>query len=156
MSIQEFLNPARVIANPQINSKKKAIEQAANLIANTDPNLVANDVFASLLEREAISSTGLGNGIAIPHGRVPHAKQAYAALLKLDHGIDFDAIDGQPVDLILALIIPADEHTQHLQILASIAEMCSDPDLCTSLRSANSDQALYQIINAWPPQAKTA
>lgn len=155
-TIKQCISPQRVVSNPAITSKKKALELAAQLIADSDPELRQNDVFASLLEREAISSTGLGNGIAIPHGRVNDAKQAWAAIIKLEQGIDYDAIDKQPVDLIMALVIPAEEHEQHLQLLANIAEMCSDPELCIALRAADTDQQLYQALSAWPPQAKTA
>ena len=113
-------------------------------------------VFDSLIGRERLGSTGLGHGVALPHGRVNQAEHAIGAFLKLDKGVDFDALDRQPVDLIFGLLVPDHYTDEHLKILAHLAEMFSDLTFCQRLRQADHDAALYQLFHTWKPTPTAA
>ena len=108
MEISEILLPECVDCAGECQSKKSALETLARLIAGSDPDLSPLEVFDSLVARERLGSTGLGHGVALPHGRVKNGKSTRAAFVKLRTGIDFDAIDQQPVDLLFALLVPED------------------------------------------------
>ena len=93
--------------------------------------------------------TGLGHGVAIPHGRVKDSDKTLIALIKLDQGIDYDAVDNQPVDLLFALLVPEHSTDEHLQLLSQLAEMLSDRDLVKQLRAATNSHSLLNTINGW-------
>jgi PTS system nitrogen regulatory IIA component len=127
-------------------SKKKALEQIANLIAREVPDLEMQDVFEALIAREKLGSTGFGNGIAIPHCRLKGCQSPISALMHLDTPIDFDAIDGAPVDLLFVLLVPEAATDAHLELLRQIASMLDRKDVRDKLRSAASNEALYQVV----------
>lgn len=152
MQIADLLNPERIACDAQVSSKKRVLELLSDLIANSVPQLTQGEVFESLIGRERLGSTGLGHGVAIPHGRVKGNLRATGAFVKLARGVDFDAIDSQPVDLLFALAVPEVAVDEHLQILAHLAEMFSDAELCKALREAASDRKIFDLLTQWESQ----
>ncbi|UTA48816.1 PTS sugar transporter subunit IIA [Simiduia sp. 21SJ11W-1] len=146
MQFENLLAPRRVQHGVDGVSKKRALEILADLISNDIPSLAADDLFRSLVARERLGSTGLGHGIAIPHCRVANCEATTGALITLSHSIDFDAIDGEPVDVIFALLVPEDADGDHLQTLARLAELFQREEFREELRSAGSDQLLYSRV----------
>ncbi|MFD2097510.1 PTS IIA-like nitrogen regulatory protein PtsN [Corallincola platygyrae] len=128
------------------SSKKRVLEMASELAAKHLPDHGCKMIFESILDREKKGSTGIGNGIAIPHGRISNASKAVAVLLQCDEPIAFDAIDNQPVDLIFALLVPEQSCQEHLKTLSAIAAKLSDKQILKKLRCADNDQELYEII----------
>jgi len=108
MNITNLLNPERVFCRDDVGSKKRLLEQLSELLAGSSPGLSQNEIFNALLNREKLGSTGLGKGVAIPHGRMATLEHPVCAFIKLATPIDFDASDGQPVDLIFTLLVPED------------------------------------------------
>ncbi len=146
MQIAEILKPERIAVSTSISSKKGVLEELARLIAMDTPDLTQAEVFDSLCARERLGSTGLGHGVAIPHGRLKGGKHTLGAFIQLNDGIDYDAVDQQPVDLLFALLVPEESTDEHLQILARLAEMFSDTDLVSKLRYASSSDRLYELL----------
>ncbi|CAI8837352.1 MULTISPECIES: PTS IIA-like nitrogen regulatory protein PtsN [Pseudomonas] len=144
--LETILTPGRSLVNVPGGSKKKALEQIANLIAREVPDLEMQDVFEALIAREKLGSTGFGNGIAIPHCRLKGCQSPISALMHLDTPIDFDAIDGAPVDLLFVLLVPEAATDAHLELLRQIASMLDRKDVRDKLRSAASNEALYQVV----------
>ncbi len=130
----------------ECHSKKDALDTLAKTIAKSDSATSQVEVFDCLLARERLGSTGLGKGIAIPHGRLKQGKKTLAAFLQLETAVDYDASDKLPVDLLFALIVPEESTDEHLQILAKLAEMFSQQSIVTKLRTANSTEDLYSIL----------
>jgi nitrogen PTS system EIIA component len=127
-------------------SKKKVLELISELVAAQYPTLSAQAVFESLVAREKMGSTGIGNGIAIPHGRLDNITQPIGVFIKCEEAIAFDAIDKHPVDLLFALLVPEDQCKQHLSTLAAMAEKLSDKHILKQLRKTQDAAELYQVI----------
>ena len=144
--LESILTPGRSLVNVPGGSKKRVLEQIANLIGREVPDLATQDVYESLIAREKLGSTGFGNGIAIPHCRLKGCEAPISALLHLDAPIDFDAIDGAPVDLLFVLLVPEAATDAHLELLRQIASMLDRKDVRDQLRSASSNEALYQVV----------
>ncbi|WP_339436114.1 PTS IIA-like nitrogen regulatory protein PtsN [Pseudomonas sp. EL_65y_Pfl1_R32] len=144
--LETILTPGRSLVNVPGGSKKRALEQIANLIGREVPELETQTVYEALIAREKLGSTGFGNGIAIPHCRLKGCETPVSALLHLDHPIDFDAIDGAPVDLLFVLLVPEAATDAHLELLRQIASMLDRKDVRDKLRSASSNEALYQVV----------
>ena len=144
--LENILTPGRSLVKVPGGSKKKALECVAQLIAQEVPELEAQRVFESLIAREKLGSTGFGNGIAIPHCRLPGCTKPVSALLHLQDKIDYDAIDGAPVDLLFVLLVPQEATTEHLALLSQIAGMLDRADVRERLRSASTNEALYQVV----------
>jgi len=106
-------------------------------------------VFESLLARERLGGTGVGYGVAIPHGRLKSSDHTVGAFIKLQNGVDFDSADRQPVDLLFALLVPEKSNEEHLQILAALAKLFSDESLRTQLRDADNIEKIHQLILDW-------
>ncbi|MBX3705105.1 MAG: PTS sugar transporter subunit IIA [Pseudomonadales bacterium] len=123
-------------------SRKRALELASDLIAAHVPELSARALFDGLMTRERLGSTGLGEGVAIPHCRMP-CPAITGALLKLAQPVEFDALDDQPVDLIFVLVVPPEETSAHLETLAALARVFQNPDYRTRLRNQSSGDALF-------------
>lgn len=153
MHIAELLTAERVACGAPSASKKRVLEQLSALIAGGQQALNAVDVFDSLLARERLGSTGLGHGVAIPHGRVKNGTATVGAFIKLQKPIDFDAVDGEPVDLLFGLLVPEQSTQEHLQLLAQLAEMFSDAAFVASLRNAGSAAELHTLLSRWQPAA---
>lgn len=148
MNIGLLLSPEHVRFGGHATSKKRSLELLAELLAGEEGSgPTRRAIFDSLIGRERLGSTGLGRGVALPHARLGSLDAPVAAMLNLDMGVDFDAIDRQPVDLLFALLVPEHSTDEHLRILATLAEMFSDTTFCNSLRAAGSDQALYDTVN---------
>jgi len=144
--LETILTPGRSLVNVPGGSKKRALEQIANLIGREVPELDTQAVYEALIAREKLGSTGFGNGIAIPHCRLQGCESPVSALLHLDAPIDFDAIDGAPVDLLFVLLVPQAATDAHLELLRQIASMLDRKDVRDKLRSAKSNEALYQVV----------
>ncbi|WP_297481560.1 PTS IIA-like nitrogen regulatory protein PtsN [uncultured Photobacterium sp.] len=127
------------------SSKKRALELISEIAAtHLDQN--PQPLFECMLNREKLGTTGIGNGIAIPHGRISNSDHAIAVLIQCQEPIDFDAIDGQPIDLLFALLVPEEQCKEHLSTLASMAEKLGNKKICKQLRNATTDQELYNIL----------
>jgi PTS system nitrogen regulatory IIA component len=146
MNISDILSPECVNLNMDCHSKKDALDTLAKTIANSDNGISQTEVFDCLCARERLGSTGLGNGIAIPHGRFKNSKKTIAAFLQLDNGIDYDAVDKAPVDLLFALIVPEDSTDEHLQTLATLAEMFSSKEIVQKLRQSQSATEVFTLL----------
>ncbi len=149
MQLTDILTPERVSCDSQAGSKKRVLELLSELAAGGQDSLSRSEIFDSLLSRERLGSTGLGHGIAIPHGRVKNSDKTIGAFIKLREGIDYDAMDHQPVDLLFALLVPEQSTEEHLKLLAQLAEMFSNAEVVAHLRSATSAAALLDTIRAW-------
>ncbi len=149
MDISEFFLPESVIAQKKISSKKRALEQLSELLVFASPELTQAEVFEGLIGRERLGSTGLGHGAAIPHGRLKGVEKPVCAFLQLQQGVDFDAVDNQPVDLICALLVPEESTSEHLALLSMLAEIFGDKAFCEQLRAADDDASLYQLLTQW-------
>ncbi|MCE9687090.1 MULTISPECIES: PTS IIA-like nitrogen regulatory protein PtsN [Shewanella] len=145
MQLSSILRPeCTTCATP--GSKKKVLELIGDLVAAQYPNLSSQAIFESLVAREKMGSTGIGNGIAIPHGRLTDIEQPIAVLVKCEEPIAFDAIDKQPVDLLFALLVPADQCQLHLSTLSCMAEKLSNKLILKQLRKTCDESELYQVI----------
>jgi PTS system nitrogen regulatory IIA component len=128
-----------------VKSKKRVLELISELVVKQLPQLDAKSIFDSLLSREKLGSTGIGNGIAIPHGRLQGFNGSpVAVLISCEKPIAFDALDNKPVDLLFALLVPEENHEQHLKTLARIAAKLSDKSRLRQLRAAQNNVSLYQ------------
>lgn len=148
MQISDILAPERVQCDISTNSKKASLEILANLIAGSDPGLTKVDVFNSLLSRERLGSTGLGKGVALPHGRLKHCGKAVGAFISLATPVDYDAIDGKPVSLLFALLVPEDSTQEHLDLLARLAEIFSDNKMLDQLKSEQSHEKVFTLLTS--------
>jgi len=142
-TLAELLTPERTACRVPGLSKKRLFESLARIISDDQPSLSYDEVFSQLIAREKLGSTGLGQGIAIPHCRIAGCGAPLAALLTLAEPIDFDAPDNEPVDLVFALLVPEGEHQRHLDTLAGVARLFSRADFCSGLRGAADDAALF-------------
>ncbi|QFU24498.1 PTS IIA-like nitrogen regulatory protein PtsN [Shewanella eurypsychrophilus] len=145
MELSTILQPeCTTCATP--GSKKKVLELISDLAAVQYPTLSSQEIFESLLAREKMGSTGIGNGIAIPHGRLANINQPVAVLIKCEEPISFDSIDKQPVDILFALLVPAEQCEQHLSTLSSMAEKLNNKLILKQLRKTQDESELYQVI----------
>ena len=145
MDLEALLPPECVARASDIASRKRALVAAADLLAQRHPELSARRLFDALTERERLGSTGIGDGVAIPHCRLD-CPRMMAAFLRLEQAVDYDAIDGQPVDLLFALVVPRQEARIHLEMLALLAALFGDAAERDRLRSAPSSQALGERL----------
>lgn len=147
--LDDLLRAERVASRAGVASKKRAIELISELLVAGQEQLTQAEVFSCLLERERLGSTGLGHGAAIPHGRLAGLQRATCAFLKLSEGVEFDASDEQPVDLICGLLVPEGSTNEHLNILAMLAEMFSDGAFCDRVRQAKTGREIYDLLVSW-------
>lgn len=145
--LAEILPAEHILLDVAVSSKKRAFEEIGFLFEN-QLGLKRLMVSDSLFARERLGSTGLGRGVAIPHGRVKGIKQAQAALLRLESPIGFDAPDGQPVQLIISLLMPEENTQQHLEILANIAQVLGDAGQREAILQASDAASLLAILQA--------
>ncbi|RKZ35825.1 MAG: PTS IIA-like nitrogen-regulatory protein PtsN [Gammaproteobacteria bacterium] len=146
LTIADILSPERIRCGAEAGSKKRALEALSELIvigaANTQPRTACD----CLMARERLGSTGFGFGVAIPHGRVAGLEQAVGGFLQLSAPVDFDALDGQPVDLIFGLLVPEHSTDEHLQILSQLAEAFGDSGLLEELRATDSADTAFALL----------
>ncbi len=146
-ALVDVLDPAAVKLNVRVSSKRQLFTEIAAVAARA-AGLDAKAVLAALSERETLGSTGVGEGVAMPHARVPGLEQLFALFWQLDHPIEFDAIDDKPVDLVFVLLVPAGAETLHLKTLAKVARKLRDADVRSRLRSADDARAAWRTLTA--------
>jgi PTS system nitrogen regulatory IIA component len=149
MPLDDLVAPDAIIPALKVNNKKQALQElsarAAELTGQSE-----RGIFEILLQREKLGSTGVGNGIAIPHGKLPKLDKLFGLFARLDRPIDFEALDGQPVDLVFLLLAPEGAGADHLKALARVARMLRDADVAAKLRESRDMDALYAVL-ALPP-----
>ena len=145
MELEDILTSERCYCHLEGVSKKRILMNISEKLGQQFVTLDESEVFNSIMAREQLGSTGLGNGIAIPHCRVPHCQGIIGALITLKNPIDFDAIDGKPVDLLFVLIVPEEKTDEHVKILAGLAGLFNSPDFCYTLRQTQNSEDLYNI-----------
>lgn len=145
MRLLDLLPVERVRTDLSASDKTALIAELAVVLANGDVAAVRE----ALTSRERLGTTGLGRGVAIPHGRSAKIDEARAAFVRLAQPVDFDADDGQPVDLVAALIVPSHFTDQHLKLLAELAELFSDDALMSALREAPDANTLHALLRTW-------
>jgi len=145
MEIEDLISPAHVIAHLKAGNKKQVLQELAKRAAELT-NLHERAIFDVLLERERLGTTGVGNGIAIPHGKLPGLSRLYGLFARLEHPVDFDSIDEQPVDLIFLLLAPEAAGADHLKALARVSRLLRDRTICEKLRGADNPDALYALL----------
>jgi PTS system nitrogen regulatory IIA component len=161
MFLQDIISRDAVLCNAHARSKKHCLEILSELLVRSQPEIQAEDIFESLIERERLGCTGLDVGVAFPRCRVEGIDQCVAAMIKLSDPIDFDAADGEPVDLVFGLMVPKDVTDSHHADIAMVTELLGDDELRQRLREATSSSALYRLLidagkASVPDQLKTA
>ena len=152
MEIRDLLTPEAVIAGLKVTSKKQALQELARHAA-TVTGVNERRIFETLLERERLGTTGVGNGIAIPHGKLSELTKLYGVFARVENPIDFDAIDEQPVDLIFLLLAPEAAGADHLKALARVSRLLRDAGTCEKLRGAKTADGLYLLLTQSEAQA---
>ena len=150
--IANLLPPSNVMIDLEASSKKRVFEQAGLMFENNQ-GIGRSVVFDSLFARERLGSTGLGQGIAIPHGRIKGLKDAAGAFLRLETPVQFDAPDGRPVGMLFILLVPEQANEQHLQLLSELAQMFSDSSFREALQNAQDPTAIHSLFANWGPHA---
>lgn len=145
MTLTDLVAPQAVIPSLKVNNKKAALQEIAAKAASIS-EASERDILDVLLQREKLGSTAIGNGIAIPHGKLSKMSRLFGLFARLDRPIDFDALDGQPVDLVFVLLAPEGAGADHLKALARIARMLRDRDLANKLRDARDAEAIYAVL----------
>ena len=148
MIIQHILTPGRTHSDVPGVSKKKTLESIAQFLSNEVPAINPAELFSALITRERLGTTGLGQGVALPHCRFKHCPEPTGLFLRLEKPIDFDSVDRRPVDLVFALIVPDGDNEEHLQILRSLAEKFHSPSTLRQLRDAPDAETLFEIITS--------
>jgi PTS system nitrogen regulatory IIA component len=154
MTLTDLVTPNAIISALKVNSKKQAIQdlaaRAAELTGQSE-----KAILEILLQREKLGSTGVGNGVAIPHGKLPKLSRLFGLFARLQRPIDFEALDNQPVDLIFLLLAPEAAGADHLKALARIARQLRDPEIARRLRESTDAEALHTVL-AMPPASSAA
>ena len=145
--LPQILPPENVVLDLQATSKKRALEQIALLFENNQ-GFERASVFDSLFARERLGSTGLGHGVAVPHGRIKQITQPAAAFVRLAEPVAFDAPDGKPVDLLLVIVVPEAATQQHLDILAEVAHKLSNETVRNTLRTETDVSRIHELLTA--------
>jgi len=146
--ISKLLTPENILLDAESTSKKRVFERVGLLFENSQ-KIARSQVFDSLFAREKLGSTGLGQGVAIPHGRVKGLKDGVAAFVKIQNPIPFDAPDGLPVNLIFVLLVPERATDLHLQLLAELAQMFSNKAFREQLQNSNDPLEIHRLFSDW-------
>lgn len=144
--LDQVLTTERVFTGTFGASKKRVLQTLAERLASAVPGVTELDLFDQLIARERLGSTGLGQGIALPHCRLANIDRPVAALVKLDEAVDFESPDRQPVDLMFALVVPETATDEHLQLLAAVVERFNDTDTVSALRDSRDPDELYRLF----------
>lgn len=153
MDLSELLNENAILSTLKVSSKKQAIQCISEKAAEIT-GLNEREIFETLLQRERLGSTGVGSGIAIPHGKLPSLDKIYGVMARLERPISFDAMDDQPVDIIFLLLAPEGAGADHLKALAKIARVLRDGDMVNKIRATADPEALYSVLLA--PESQVA
>ena len=151
MDLSELLNENAILPTLKVSSKKQAIQCISEKAAEIT-GLNEREIFETLLQRERLGSTGVGSGIAIPHGKLPSLDKIYGVMARLERPITFDAMDDQPVDIIFLLLAPEGAGADHLKALAKIARVLRDGDMVNKIRATSDPEALYSVLLTPPNQ----
>ncbi|MFZ1815210.1 MAG: PTS IIA-like nitrogen regulatory protein PtsN [Rhizobiaceae bacterium] len=149
MDLSDLLGPGDIIAALKSSSKRQLLQDLSEK-AEAKTGIPARQIFDTLLQRERLGSTGVGNGIAIPHGKLPGLTKISAIFARLDKAIDYEALDDQPVDIIFLLLAPEGAGADHLKALARIARVMREPDMVSKLRHTSEANALYALLTDTP------
>lgn len=141
-----LMMPAHILAGLKVDGKKQALQEIAKLAA-AQTGVGEHVIFDALFAREKLGTTGVGHGIAIPHGKIENIDKVHGFFVRLDEAIDYEAIDEKPVDLLFTLLAPHDAGADHLKALAKISRMFRDPAFCQKLRKAADTKALYVLLS---------
>jgi nitrogen PTS system EIIA component len=147
MSLLDLISPDAIIPAFKAANKKHALQEISEKAAQTS-GLSAREIFEALLQRERLGSTGVGAGVAIPHGKLPRVGRIFSVFMRLSKPIDWESLDASPVDLVFLLIAPESAGADHLKALARIARAMRDPSLATKLRAARDASAIYAMLTA--------
>ena len=147
MNFSNLININQILLNCEAGSKKKSLEIISQLVSDNFSEFTTNEILDSLIQRERLGSTGIGHGVALPHGRLQNCTEAIGVFISLHEGIDFDAIDREPVRLLFALLVPEDSTEEHLEILAKLAEFFRQEKNRKALEHATSSETVYNILN---------
>ena len=149
MPLLDFLSPDAIAPALKANSKKQALHdlalQASRLVGRDE-----REIFDTLLQRERLGSTGIGEGVAIPHGKLPKLERLFGMFARLERPIDFEAIDGEPVDMLFLLLAPEGAGADHLKALARVARALREPGIHERIRAARDASALYAVLTQEP------
>ena len=152
MTINDLVAPEAIIPALKVNSKKQALQElAARAATLTGQN--ERSIFEVLLQREKLGTTAVGYGVAIPHGKLPKLEKMFGLFARLERPIDFEAMDGQPVDLMLLLLAPEGAGADHLKALARVARLLRDQDIANKLRASRDAESLYAVLSLPPATA---
>ena len=146
MPLSDLIMPEGILPSLKASTKKQALQELSERAA-TLTGLSAREIFDSLLQRERLGSTGVGHGVAIPHGKLPKCERIAGVFARLERPIDFEAMDGAPVDLIFLLIAPEDAGADHLKALAKIARAVRDPGFVAKLRATRDANVLFAMLS---------
>lgn len=146
MALADLLHQDAIIPALKVNSKKQLLQELAAK-ASRITGVSERDVFDVILQRERLGSTGVGHGIAIPHGKLGSISSITGVFARLETPVDFEALDDQPVDLVFLLLAPEGAGADHLKALSRIARVLRDPELVAKLRATDSDTAIYTFLN---------
>jgi PTS system nitrogen regulatory IIA component len=149
MPLLDFLSPEAVAPNLRVNGKKQALQEIAAQAARLT-GLDERTIFEALLQRERLGSTGIGEGVAIPHGKLPNLNRLFGLVARLEKPIDFEALDGQPVDILFLLLAPEGAGADHLKALARVARVLREPGTIDRLRATRDRDALYAVLMESP------
>jgi PTS system nitrogen regulatory IIA component len=150
MQIKDFISEGGIVFSPSVSSKKAALEILSDTLAYQENSLNKNKVLDALLAPEKLGSTGLGKGIAIPHCRIQGLDNITVTMLKLEEGVEYEASDDKPVFFLFCLVVPEDANEEHLELLASLAELLDNEQLRNSIQKCSNARELYQILTQDP------
>lgn len=149
MDISDLITPSTIVPSLKVTSKKQTLQELARHGAEAT-GLDEREIFEVLLERERLGTTGVGAGVAIPHGKLAGLKRLYGVFARLEQPVDFDSIDEQPVDLIFLLLAPETAGADHLKALARVSRQLRDREMCEKLRGSDTAEALYSLLTEEP------
>ena len=147
MDISNLINMDAIFSQLKVSSKKQLLQELGN-IAKIKIKKPVQEIATILMERERLGSTGVGYGVAIPHGRFTELDKIFGVFAKLEKPVNYDALDNQPVDLVFLLLVPEKAGASHLKALAKISRILRDQTVCEKLRGADSGDAIYAILNS--------
>ena len=155
MQLSDLLDADAIVAGIKASSKKQLLRDLSEFAAS-HTRLDSRQIFEALMQREKLGSTGLGAGIAIPHGKFPELDNVHGFFARLEHPVDYEAVDGEPVDLVFLLLAPESAGADHLKALARISRLLRDPSVVMKLRGTDSSQGLYAILTEPTASASNA
>lgn len=149
INLEELLSVDSVETACQLSSKKRLMEKITTLLLQGRPELDRKTVLQTLIERERLGSTGIGHGVALPHGRINGLEEVIGAVVLLERPLDYDSLDNQPIKLAFGLLVPAEANEQHLKILAHLARLFNDKTLRERIFEAQSNSEAFHLLTTW-------